>query len=396
MLAFLLLMLGYECTRNAATSLFITDYGSKNLTFALMALPFVIGFFLFIYNLLLTNFGPKRTLIYTSSAIALILSLLSLLVENKTPHATLVLYLVSEVYIMIILEQYWSFIDSTYLADESKSWNSIIAGAGSLGAMLGGFFVSNWTKQIGTNWMPLIASILLLPGLAFALRAFSHAPQKRLEVASLEPDYRIGLRGIFSERTLMVVLCLVLCTQLISALSGLGLQAGIEQSFSQVDERTAFSGKVHSYLSGISLFLQIIVCPLVLKNFSLISIQIAIPLINLSVIGATILFRNSYSASIAYITFKSLDYSFFRATKEILFIPLASDLRYRTKALIDVFGYRSGKAVASLIIILLTQVLNFERMKIYSYLALSAALAWICLSLFLKRSTGPASKTKAD
>jgi ATP/ADP translocase len=46
--------------------------------------------------------------------------------------------------------------------------------------------------------------------------------------------------------------------------------------------------------------------------------------------------------------FKTLDYSLFRGAKELVYLPLSFDGRYRTKELIDVFGYRSGKAVSSL------------------------------------------------
>ena len=46
---------------------------------------------------------------------------------------------------------------------------------------------------------------------------------------------------------------------------------------------------------------------------------------------------------LAFALFKTIDYSTFRAAKEILYIPLSFDARYRAKEVIDVFGYRFGK-----------------------------------------------------
>ena len=44
-----------------------------------------------------------------------------------------------------------------------------------------------------------------------------------------------------------------------------------------------------------------------------------------------------------------MDYSIFRGAKELLYIPLSYDAKYRAKELIDVFAYRFGKGAASLI-----------------------------------------------
>ena len=48
------------------------------------------------------------------------------------------------------------------------------------------------------------------------------------------------------------------------------------------------------------------------------------------------------------VAFKCIDYSLFRAAKELLYIPLSYDAKYRTKGIIDVFAYRFGKGAASL------------------------------------------------
>ena len=48
--------------------------------------------------------------------------------------------------------------------------------------------------------------------------------------------------------------------------------------------------------------------------------------------------------------FKALDYSVFKAAKEILYIPLPFAARYRAKEVVDVFGYRLSKGGVSLLI----------------------------------------------
>ena len=59
------------------------------------------------------------------------------------------------------------------------------------------------------------------------------------------------------------------------------------------------------------------------------------------------------TGALAFLFFKAFDYSIFRAGKEIFYIPLSFDARYRAKQIIDSFGYRSAKSGSALIIALL-------------------------------------------
>jgi ATP/ADP translocase len=45
--------------------------------------------------------------------------------------------------------------------------------------------------------------------------------------------------------------------------------------------------------------------------------------------------------------FKVLDYSVFRAVKELLYVPLSFDARYRAKEIIDAFVYRASKGMTA-------------------------------------------------
>jgi ATP/ADP translocase len=65
--------------------------------------------------------------------------------------------------------------------------------------------------------------------------------------------------------------------------------------------------------------------------------------------------------SAAFITIKAFDFSLFGVLKEMLYIPLKQDEKFQAKAIIDVFAYRSSKAVASCLILVL-QFIGFSEM----------------------------------
>jgi len=75
-----------------------------------------------------------------------------------------------------------------------------------------------------------------------------------------------------------------------------------------------------------------------------------------------------------FICNKSLDFSVFGVVKEMLYIPLKPDEKFRAKAVIDVFAYRSSKAVASLLILFITA---FVSNQMLTWLTMGIATAWI-------------------
>ena len=74
--------------------------------------------------------------------------------------------------------------------------------------------------------------------------------------------------------------------------------------------------------------------------------------------------------SFVFAAFKSIDFSLFNVTKEMLYIPLKTDERFRAKSVIDVFAYRTCKAFAAIAILALPSPL-------LSYATFALTILWI-------------------
>ena len=77
------------------------------------------------------------------------------------------------------------------------------------------------------------------------------------------------------------------------------------------------------------------------------------------------------------ISSKALDYSIFRATKELLYLPLARSERIEGKAVVDVMGYRVAKAAASALVLFVTPLVTVPYLS--SMMAAGLSLVWIYL-----------------
>ena len=96
---------GYEFIRSASTVLFKSAYGAENLPLVMAAMPFVVFAGVALYGRILTALGPRRTLLVTSlgSGLLIFCCYLSLLSGSKI--VTPVLFLIKELYIVLLIEQ---------------------------------------------------------------------------------------------------------------------------------------------------------------------------------------------------------------------------------------------------------------------------------------------------
>ena len=78
----------------------------------------------------------------------------------------------------------------------------------------------------------------------------------------------------------------------------------------------------------------------------------------------------------AFFLSKTVDYSVFRAAKEVLYIPLSFTARYRAKMTIDALIYRSTKGVASALLSLAALMVGVLPLRLYPLLAVVLGGFW--------------------
>ncbi len=172
---------------------------------------------------------------------------------------------------------------------------------------------------------------------------------------------------------------IVLSTQVVAAVLDFKFQGLLSLEFmGRQDDETAFQGWFWAILNTTSITLQFVGAPLLLTFVSLRLIHILMPAIHITAITFSIIEPSVFSVGLAFLLFKAFDYSIFRAAKEILYIPLSYDERYRAKEIIDVFGYRTGKGLSSVVIVLL-QRMGVVMSNYYLATAFCAVAVWLAL-----------------
>ncbi|MDG2072392.1 MAG: Npt1/Npt2 family nucleotide transporter [Pseudomonadales bacterium] len=377
---------GYEFIRSPATVLFKNAYGAENLPLVMAAMPLVVFFGVALYGWILSRLGPRRTLIVTSlgSAMMILACYLGVLAGSKI--ITPILFLTKEFYIVLLIEQYWSYINSSLSSDTAKKLNGPITGIAGLGAVVGGKLVGVTAGPLGTEAMLVFAALLLIPAVLvsnYTYRAFGEPTTPR-EQGDGKHHY-MGWQLFRSNPTLASLLAIVLTTQVIAAVLDFKFQGMLSSTFAgDTDGETSFQGDFWGNVNLTSLGIQFIGAPLLLSFLGIRWVHLLLPLIHIVAITIAIINPTIFTVGLAFLLFKAFDYSIFRAAKEMIYIPLGFDARYRAKEVIDVFGYRTGKGGSSLLIASL-QKAGLAMSSYYLYIALAFTAVWIALVLPLTK-----------
>ncbi|MBI4678941.1 MAG: hypothetical protein HY748_15285 [Elusimicrobia bacterium] len=372
----------YEFVRSVSTSLFITSFGAASLPYAMTAVPFAMALLVYCYGRLLSRLGAMRTLIVSSLGSALVFLICYLALKRGVDGAAAFLYVFRQVYIVLIVEQYWSLINSFLKPAQARLYNGPIIGGASIGPILAGWLIHKKAVAMGSEQIILLAVAALVPATLLAYLSYRIAgePQPSAEETGGRRGH-LHLALLRQDRRLALLAGVVCLAQVVSTAVDLRFSQLIEATIATKDARTAFLGGFWSTTNLAASGMQFIVTPLLLSVLPTRWIFLGIPAVHLAMAGWLLGHPSLQAAAASLMIFKGIDYSLFRATKELIYIPLSYDARYRAKQVIDTFTYRLSMGLTSAGFSLAAMLAGVLPGGFYPATAMGAAAAWAGLTL---------------
>jgi AAA family ATP:ADP antiporter len=199
-----------------------------------------------------------------------------------------------------------------------------------------------------------------------------------------------GLKLIGSSRYLTFILLIVVFMQLSSTLVEFQFNSVLEKTILQKDLRTEYTARILGIVHAATISLQLFGSFLLIHYLGLKRSHLLIPFL-LCLNSVVFQFFPFFSViSFAFISIKSCDFSLFGIIKEVLYIPLKPDEKFRAKAVIDVFAYRSSKAIASALILGLQAVLGSTFLPILNWGSIALFAIWIGIVVSLLKEPATA------
>ncbi len=374
-LAAAFLLCGYELVRSPAKSLYIGEFPDKA-SYAMFGGAVFTFIFIYGYGWSLTLLGARRTILLTSLLSSAVIIFCYFAIRNGSRSAIAVLWVFRSAYIVVIIEQYWSFVISILSIDQAKKFNGPFTGVGSLGAILGAFLGLRLIGSMGSEALLLVGAVSILPAALCSEISYRLGGEP---VPAEEERGRKSLElSLFKESSyLRRIGLLIILTQFVSATLALRYFGLLGQYIVDLDLRTIYMLKLQFYINSSAGVLQFVLVPIVLHYIAFKFIHPSIPIIHIGAAALLIARPSLFTGALAYFLFKSFDYSIFRASKEILYMPLSFDCRYRAKVVIDSFGYRASKGGIAGIFSLAVIIFKSVPGAAYASVALVSASTWM-------------------
>ena len=151
----------YAIARPATESLFLGAHGAESLPWAWLLVGIGSLVVVTLYNRWSATTDLVRIFGVVSALSAVLLVCILLGLQADTPGMTWVLYLWKDLYIVVLIEIFWSFANSTVPQDRAKWWYGLFCVLGSLGGMAGNLGVG-WLAQATSTEQSLWAVVPLL------------------------------------------------------------------------------------------------------------------------------------------------------------------------------------------------------------------------------------------
>lgn len=402
-----LLMSTYAIARPASEALFLSAYGSKSLPYVWLAVALSVVLVVGWYNRVVAQLPLLRMFVWALLVTGGLLGSLLGAQLSGVPGATFALYVWKDVYIVVLVELYWSFANSIFPIRTAKWAYGLFCVMGSLGGIVGNLGVGWAAAHVGTlHTLWLIFPIFVVLGvvcLAFARLSGDVIPERATKA---DIDLWAGIEVLRKSAYLIYLLFLIGVVQVAITLIDYQYNNMLEVTYTTTEQRTAIIGQVYALIDLASIVLQLMT-GVILQFVGVPLTLLGIPFLLALSIGGFMLWPGFAALALAKVISKSTNYSIFKAAKEILYIPLNYREKTQGKAVVDILSYRFAKGVASLVLLLLLtfqlqgpgslagvndllrrslkQLVGLNNSIFVSLFSLALILVWLWLTLLIVR-----------
>jgi AAA family ATP:ADP antiporter len=386
-----LAMTAWNTIRPITRSKFIGSLGADNLPYVLLAAGFIIGLLMAGYAWLIARLPRRWGLPIVQAGLSLVLVAFWFLFKTNATWVSVAFYVAGLILGLLLISQFWTLANVVYDPRQAKRLFGFIGAGAPLGGIAGSALAA-YAQQIGSV-------NLLLPSAAFMVLCAALVAgiirRERVEadpVAAARTEKGVNAAEAFnllrSSKHLQIIALVISFAAVGASIieQQLNMAAQAAKGAGATDSITAFLAQVGLWTSTIGFVVQIW---LTSKIHQYLGIGFALMVLPVS-LGSTaiVMLLNGalWAPGLARVLDQSLRYTVDKTTREILFLPLPSDIKLKAKSFLDVTVDRAAKALGALLLLILVKPwgldLDWQRL---SYASLVMTALWIAMALRARR-----------
>ena len=384
----LCVMVAYYILKPVSAAMFLNKFNIDKLPYLYILIAGGGGVLAYLYTRLALR--SSLTVAVTCTMLIAVVCLIALwwLIGLNLPWMLYVFNVWVSLFSITLFSQGWLVAANVFDSREAKRLYGLL-GLGAVGGAAIGSAVTTFTvKIVGTRNLILACAAMVLLAFGAFLGAVRQRGESLVRARAAEAEkLEFSARDIFAAvtryRHLQVIIAIILLTFIVDELVDFQFQAMAKHRF-RGDQLTAFFGGFYVYLNLISLVLQLFLTAWVVRRVGVggtlqimpVSITVA-SLVAVAVPGLV-------SAVVLRLSEAVNRYTFNRTGMELLFLPLPSGLKNRTKAFVDIFVDRFGRGIAGILLAAMLWA-GLRDMRIVALLTLVFTGAWILLARIAQR-----------
>ena len=352
--AFLAIILSYYLVKAASRSLILEEGSANLLPYIWVGSALSLMVLVPIYQRLVERVAKFQLVFGTLLVITACLGGFWLRMEEATLQEVIAFYIFVDIFSVILVEQFWSLTDSVYRSRDARVWYGLIGSCGLVGGILAGFAVSGLVGQMGlpTKDLILVAVVSLLV-IALFVQALGRSGlfdnlDKQKAIGSDEQ----GWSNIRENQYLYLIAGLLLMAQLAAPLVEFQFMSLVDERYQQLEERTVFISWMYTWVGFFALLVNLMITPMVHRYFGALGGLFLQPALMLGGALVFIAYPVLQTAASLRVVDRGLSYSITRASRELLYVPVAEKTLQKAKAWIDMLGYRLFKVLGAVPIML--------------------------------------------
>jgi ATP:ADP antiporter, AAA family len=308
-----------------------------------------------------------------------------------------VFYVWFSVFNLFVTMIFWALMADRFSLEQSKRFFALIAVGGTCGAIFGPWLASMLAQPLGTANLLVVSSGFLLLAVVAAWTVARLQPERARTISTYDPEappavdeHAIiggsaweGLRAVFRSRYLLAISAYVVILAVMSTFLYFTRLQMVAALGDDLDMRTTVFAQIDLITQVTTLVLQAIVAGHLMKRLgvhvalALLPVTVALGFIGLAMVASLVVLV------IFEALFRAVQRAITRPARETLYTVVSREDKYKSKAFIDTFVFRTGDVAGAQTEGLLGRL--GMGLAALASVAVPLAIVWAALGFWLAR-----------
>ena len=318
---------------------------------------------------------------------------------NPWPGIFFLLWAWADIFLVTSITQFWLLNNDLFNPREAKRRFGFFVSGGLLGGIAGSIVARYLPSKLGSENLILSCPLILFFCLVIIFIVPRLVPAEIREEAGPRPEQRkeeIGFVRSFlalkKNRYLLLLSGTMVAAIIVSNLVDFQFNTVARTFYTEKNALTSFFGSFNLGILIVSYFFTILLTSRILKRFGFRIALLILP--SLLLLGSLSLFLLPAAGASLLIwailvkgTDKGLSHSLTQSVRELLYIPIPQDIKYKAKVFIDMFLNKFADGLTGLLLIAVSSLvkLNLQSFADISFLTIAFIIVWIALIFLITK-----------